>query len=88
MLGAALGFILNDVDDYTSTVFYAGSWYRFGDALIPYVGLEFGRFRLGATYDVNLSKLRTASNSRGGFEVSLIYINQKGEHNYLNCPKF
>lgn len=72
------------------TNLYLGSWYRFGDALIPYVGLEFGDFQLGATYDINTSSLKPASNMRGGAEISLIYIKKHSDPNAkkLNCPKF
>jgi type IX secretion system PorP/SprF family membrane protein len=72
------------------TNLYLGSWYRFGDAIIPYIGLEFGEFHLGATYDVNVSSLKPASNMRGGAEISLIYIRRPSDPNAkkLNCPKF
>jgi type IX secretion system PorP/SprF family membrane protein len=72
------------------TNLYLGSWIRFGDAIIPYVGLEFGEFHIGATYDVNVSSLKPASNMRGGAEFSLIYIKQPKDPNRkkLNCPKF
>jgi len=74
----------------TSTNLYLGSWIRFGDAIIPYVGLEFGEFHVGASYDVNISSLKPASNMRGGAEISLIYIKQPRDPNRkkLNCPKF
>jgi type IX secretion system PorP/SprF family membrane protein len=88
VLGGAVGFNLNNDLDYRPTTFYAGSWYRFGDALIPYIGLEFGSWRFGASYDINTSSLNTASNSRGGFEISLIYINKKDGSIGINCPKF
>lgn len=88
VLGGAVGFNLNNDMDYRPTTFYAGSWYRFGDALIPYVGLEFGNWRFGASYDVNTSSLNAASNSRGGFEISLIYISKKDDAVGINCPRF
>lgn len=88
VLGAAFGINLNDDMEYKPTTFYAGSWYRYRDAVIPYVGLEFGNFRLGASYDVNVSKLRTVSNSVGGFEISLIFINKKYADREMKCPKF
>ncbi|HEX8459903.1 MAG TPA: PorP/SprF family type IX secretion system membrane protein [Segetibacter sp.] len=72
----------------TPTSVYVGSWYRFNDALIPYVGLEFGDLRLGATYDVNTSSLKSASESKGGIEVSLIYIKRSPGSRGLPCPKF
>lgn len=67
---------------------YAGAWMRFGDAIIPYVGLEWGSFRLGTTYDINTSSLKTASQSRGGIEISLIYIKRPAQSKGLPCPKF
>jgi type IX secretion system PorP/SprF family membrane protein len=72
------------------TNLYLGSWYRFGDAIIPYVGLEFGEFHLGFTYDVNVSSLKPASNMRGGAEISMIYVRRPSDPNAkkLNCPKF
>jgi type IX secretion system PorP/SprF family membrane protein len=77
-------------DEYSPTNLYLGTWFRFGDAIIPYVGLEFGEFRLGASYDVNVSGLKPASNMRGGAEFSLIYVKRPVDPNAkkLNCPKF
>lgn len=89
MIGGAYALNLtNDEDNPTNL--YLGSWFRFGDAIIPYVGLEFGEFQLGATYDVNVSSLKPASNVRGGVEISLIYIKKPTDPNAkkLNCPKF
>lgn len=89
VVGGAYMLNLN-ADPTNPTNLYAGMWYRAGDAFIPYVGLEWGEFHLGATYDVNTSKLRPASNMRGGTEISLIYIRQHRDPNAkkLNCPKF
>ncbi|HEU4471723.1 MAG TPA: PorP/SprF family type IX secretion system membrane protein [Flavisolibacter sp.] len=77
-------------DPRNPTNVYLGTWYRVGDAIIPYVGLEFGEFRLGATYDVNISSLKPASNMRGGAEFSLIYIKRPSDPDAkrLSCPKF
>ena len=89
MFGAAYAMNLNgDIDDPVNL--YLGSWYRFQDAIIPYIGLEFGDFHIGATYDVNVSSLKTGSNMRGGAEFSMIYIRKPADPNAkrLNCPKF
>ena len=88
-IGGAYALNVND-DEINPTNVYLGSWFRFGDAVIPYVGLEFGDFHIGLTYDVNISHLRPASNSRGGAEVSMIYIKKPVDPNRkkLNCPKF
>lgn len=87
LLGGAYQFRVSE-DEYKPTSVYVGSWMRLKDAFIPYVGLEFGSFRLGATYDINISDLKTASNSRGGIELSLIYIKKDPESKGINCPKF
>jgi type IX secretion system PorP/SprF family membrane protein len=88
-IGGAYALNVND-DGINPTNVYLGSWFRFGDAVIPYVGLEFGEFHIGVTYDVNISHLRPASNSRGGTEISMIYIKKPVDPNRkkLNCPKF
>jgi type IX secretion system PorP/SprF family membrane protein len=88
--GAAVGFLVNG-DEENPTSFYAGAWGRVNnvnDAIIPYVGLEFGGFRLGASYDVNVSTLKTASQSRGGIEISLIYIKRPPGYKEVPCPRF
>lgn len=89
MIGAAFSLNVNN-DEENPTNVYLGSWYRFEDALIPYIGLEFGEWHFGASYDINTSPLKAASNSRGGVEVSLIYIKKPVDPNAkkLNCPKF
>jgi type IX secretion system PorP/SprF family membrane protein len=89
MLGGAFSLNANN-DDENPTNVYLGLWYRFNDAVIPYMGLEFGNWHVGASYDVNTSSLKAASNSRGGVEISLIYIKKPVDPNAkkLNCPKF
>ncbi|HAN37795.1 MAG TPA: hypothetical protein DCQ29_02745 [Chitinophagaceae bacterium] len=88
MLGGALQFFATDPEEEKPVSFYAGSWVRFNDAIIPYIGMEFSDFRLGVTYDVNNSTLRTASERRGGIELSLIYVHRPPESRGLPCPKF
>lgn len=87
--GGAYGFMLNDMQD-APTIFYIGSWYRYKDAVNPYLGLEFKSFKAGLSYDLNVSTLKPASNYRGGTELSLIYIMTKGDSrkNGTLCPKF
>lgn len=88
-LGGAYGFMLNDMQD-APTVFYLGAWYRLKDAVNPYLGLEFSSFKVGLSYDLNVSTLKPASNYRGGMELSVIYIRTKNENNKNRtlCPKF
>ena len=86
-LGGALAYNLN-ADEVNPSSIFIGSWLRLNDALIPYVGLEVGGLRIGASYDVNVSSLKTATASRGGSEFSLIYIKRKSETKGIPCPKF
>ncbi len=89
LFGAAIGLTVNN--DFENAVdVYAGSWIRLGDAVIPYVGLEFNSMRVGISYDVNTSRLAAASQRRGGMEVSLIYVQKHADPNKkkLNCPRF
>lgn len=88
VLGAA-GAAAIDPESTNPSNVYFGAWYRVGDAVIPYLGLEFAGLRIGATYDINMSSLKPASQSRGGMEISLIYIHRPDERGKgLPCPKF
>ncbi len=87
LLGGALQLIASP-DLPKPTSLYFGSWVRLKDAIIPYVGLEFDDFRFGLTYDYNSSSLKTASQNRGGIELSLIYIFRPSTDHPVNCPKF
>lgn len=85
--GGAIQLMANP-DAEKPTSFYAGSWMRLNDAIIPYLGLEFDDYRLGISYDYNYSSLKTASINRGGIEISLIYIRRPSTEKPVNCPKF
>jgi hypothetical protein len=39
--------------------------------------MDYRNFSVGLSYDVNISKLIAATNRRGGFEISVIYILKK-----------
>lgn len=96
VLGAAVGFVLNpgyDREFQKSTVFYLGGWYRYGDAISPYVGLEWSKMQLGLSYDINVSSFTPATNGNGAYELSLIFngcINKRERGPVYNfaCPKF
>ena len=87
VIGGALAASLDAESENPSNV-YIGSWYRFKDAIIPYIGLEFGGLRIGATYDINTSSLKSGSQSRGGMEISLIYVKRPSGYKGIPCPKF
>lgn len=58
------------------------------DALIFHAQLELQRWTLGMSYDVNISSLDRASNARGAFELSLIYVHPASRREHVRCPKF
>lgn len=92
MFGGAFAKNIN-YDEQNPVNVYLGTWARFNnvaDAVIPYMGIEFGDFLFGATYDLNISGLQPATNLRGGIEISLIYIKKPVNRELLklNCPKF
>jgi len=57
-----------------STAVFIGGWYRTGDATMITAGVEFKGFRIGVSYDYNISTLNTSSNGNGGFELAVKYI--------------
>ena len=60
-----------------STAVSLGAFYRIKDAVIIAAGLDYMNFTVGVSYDINTSKLIAATNHRGGFEISIIYIFKK-----------
>lgn len=87
VVGGALAAVIDDASQEPSNV-YGGLWYRVNDAIIPYVGLEFAGLRIGATYDINVSSLKAGSQSRGGMELSIIYVKKPAGFKGIPCPKF
>jgi hypothetical protein len=96
MAGGAVGFVLNpgyDKEFNKASIFYLGSWYRYGDAIIPYIGFEWSKAQLGLSYDANLSGFSPATNGNGAMEISLIFngaINRVDpvQRFVTGCPKF
>ncbi len=50
-----------------------GIYGRLNDAIIPYAQISYNHFDVGISYDVNTSPLKSASQGRGGFELSLTF---------------
>lgn len=72
-------------------VFTAGAWYRNRDAFILSIGLNTGKFKVGYSYDVTVSKLNNGV-SGGSHEVSLgLFFNCKDKpvtFRTISCPSF
>jgi type IX secretion system PorP/SprF family membrane protein len=50
-----------------------GGFYRWNDAFIPVLKVNWRKISMGITYDINVSSLRSASSYRGGVELSFTY---------------
>lgn len=56
------------------------------DAIIFTTRFGFDRYTLGISYDYNISGLQKASNRRGAFELSFVFV--FGDDNCTYCPSF
>lgn len=80
----ALQYHLPDADAFL----IGGASYRIDDAIVPYAGIQYKEYSLGLSYDITLSDLNAANNSRGGLEISLIYIKKpKVARPKFICPR-
>ena len=69
-------YLLKLLAEYTfnnRASFEFGMLGRVNDAIIPYVGITWNKIKLGASYDINLSEFNTATQYKGGTEISLSY---------------
>jgi hypothetical protein len=95
LVGASIGFVLNeghDLEYQRNTIFYLGGWYRYQDAIAPYVAMEWSKMRIGLTYDVNTSKFNPATNGLGAYELSILFFGRINRHEAQptynwSCPK-
>lgn len=70
-IGAAYGLQLDDRD--VKNEINLGMWYRYKDAVIPYVGYHYEGFQVGLSYDYTVSTLKAGAAVRNGYELTLLY---------------
>jgi len=81
-------------DDYEKPLYvlHFGGYLRVKDAFIPFLKFDYHPFSIGFSYDANISQLKTASQGRGGFELSISYAGFLDRGNTTKdavvCPKF
>lgn len=82
--------------------FYIGPFYRIvgrdnvtddggitSEALIIAARIDYSTFTMGLSYDMNFSELTDATNTRGGFEISLQHVGSFKKKNKTHfCPRF
>ncbi len=57
-------------------------------ATVVSLGLETENLQFGVSYDLAMGNLNDITNSRGGFEVSMIYVKPANYREKVVCPKF
>ncbi|MBA3663097.1 MAG: PorP/SprF family type IX secretion system membrane protein [Bacteroidetes bacterium] len=73
------GFLFYYRLNENQTKVFGGFDYRWKDACIISVGLKHESYALRMSYDINTSYLKNYSRGRGAFEISFVYIGQKGK---------
>ena len=73
------------------TIPFIGTTMRYGmqnnfDASSWIAGMQYKNVRVGISYDINISKLQEATNNKGAFEISLIYITPSIQSTYIKIP--
>ncbi|MFA4852896.1 MAG: PorP/SprF family type IX secretion system membrane protein [Bacteroidales bacterium] len=93
--GVLLRLKLIDESKYTGFIKGAaislGGHCRIGDAVIPQIMMEFASYAIGLSYDVNTSGLTSVTSGKGGFEISLRYLNPNpftGKSITTKTPRF
>jgi len=93
--GTGFKFLLGSRQNYQA--FQFGLWTRISnkietgvlnDAAILSTRFDYDAFSLGFSYDINVSPLKPATNSNGGFEFALIYKICGPERRGVYCPNF
>src|SRR5687767_6562073 len=88
IFGALYGFKFGEDPDAPDYALHLGTFMRWNDALIPAIKLDYHPFSVTFSYDANISKLKTSSHGRGGFEISVTFIKDVDNSKGLLCPRF
>jgi type IX secretion system PorP/SprF family membrane protein len=90
--GALYTFALDDIIENAKYSLHIGSFIRWKDAIIPVVKLDYKPFSIALSYDINTSQLKAASQTRGGFELSITHVSffdrNNSTKNAVRCPRF
>ena len=68
LIGAGVRYWLTE----ESAIQLAGAT-RIGDAIIPSIAVQRNQWKVGISYDINISAFKIATNRRGGFEIAAVY---------------
>ena len=85
MLGV---YVQKKVNEETDVMI--GGYYRYKDAIAPYIGVDYKNFLIGLSYDANTSRLGRMTRNVNSFELSFSYIKRKGTtsiFDFIHCPR-
>lgn len=79
MIGVTAEYRIGEESKYTNvktaSIARAGMYYRWKDAISPYIGFEYKRFAsISLGYDIRLAKMPFIDGRAGGPEISLTYL--------------
>ena len=90
--GMLYGIKLGEDAEKPKYTVHGGAFFRLNDAIIPVLKLDYRTFSFSASYDANISPLRSSSYGRGGFELAVSYagfLNRENSSvNMMICPRF
>lgn len=87
--GALLKWGKPDDGERAPFALYGGAFYRFGDAIVPTLKMDWKGQTFAFSYDINISSLRTVSNLKGGFELTVFTSGMfKGSADDRRSPRF
>ena len=81
--------LVNRLGEYRAL--YGGLFYRNKDAAFLSAGMDYNAWFVGISYDMNFSKLVTASRVRGGLEIAVRYIIHRFKPKKIShriCPDY
>lgn len=82
MFGGAFGWVKPSEDD-DQTALTTGIWYRYRDAIVPYIGLDWNKFQLGISYDIMGKELRSVTPKNASFEISIRYSGKRKSNAFI-----
>jgi type IX secretion system PorP/SprF family membrane protein len=94
MIGSDIGkkFLKNQsiVKEVFAGVYIRNGYARNTDAIIPVFGFQFNNWRFGWSYDVNVSGLDVATETKGAYELSIIYTAPSSlpKHTTIPCERY
>ncbi len=78
LIGSRVRYMIGNASKVTNfksaSAVSMGCYLRYKDAIVTLFQYEIKNYLVGFSYDINVSKLRSYSNLRGGFELSLRFV--------------